>query len=115
MQQPREILGKVVRDARARLGLTQSKVAEDIGRSERTIIKIEHGQGNLKLDALFPLIRELKIDPTEVFYPENDPNDPAIQQLHLTIKDCTAEEAEVLTPIIDSVLTALRAKDQSKL
>ena len=115
MQQPREILGKVVKEARIRLGITQLSLAEKIGKSERTVIKIEGGTSNLKMDALYPLIRELKIDPTEVFYPENDPNDPAIQQLHLTIKDCTAEEAGVLTSIIDSVLTALRAKDQSKL
>ncbi len=115
MQLPREILGKVVKDARTRLGLTQSRVAEDIGKSERTIIKIEKGQSNLKLDALYPLIRELKIDPREIFYSENEQDDPTIHQLLLTIKDCTTEEAQALTPVIDSVLTALRAKNQSEL
>ncbi len=115
MQQPPEILGKVVKDARSRLGITQLKLAEDIGKSERTVIIIEKGESNLKLDALYPLIRELKIDPREIFYSENEQDDPTIQQLLLTIKDCTAEEAKVLISIIDSVLTALRAKDQSEL
>ena len=115
MQQPTEILGKVVKEARSRLGITQLKLAEDIGKSERTVIKIEGGASNLKLDSLYPLIRVLKIDPNEVFYPEIERNDPTIQHLRLMIEDCTAEEAGVLIPVIDSVLTALRAKDPSKL
>ena len=64
MQQPTEILGKAVKKARSRLGITQLKLAEDIGKSERTVIKIEGGASNLKLDSLYPLIRVLKIDPT---------------------------------------------------
>ena len=78
-------------------------------------IKIEKGESNLKLDALFPLIRELKIDPNTIFYPENEQDDPAIEQLRQTIKDCTAEEAACLIPVINSVLSAIRAKDRSKL
>ena len=50
MQQPTEILGKAVKEARSRLGITQLKLAEDIGKSERTVIKIEGGASNLKLD-----------------------------------------------------------------
>ena len=115
MLQPPAILGKVVKDARSRRGITQLKLAEDIGKSERTVIKIEGGETNLKLDALFPLIRVLKIDPREVFYPEMEQDDPSIQQLRMMIEDCTAEEAMALIPVIDSVLTALRAKNQSKL
>lgn len=115
MQQPPEILGKAVKDARNRLGLTQLILAENIGKSERTVIKIEGGESNLKLDALYPLIRVLKIDPREVFYPEMERDDPTIQQLRLMIEDCTAEEAKVLIPVVDSVLSALRAIEQSTL
>ena len=115
MQQPPEILGKAVKDARTRLGLTQLILAENIGKSERTVIKIEGGESNLKLDALYPLIRVLKIDPREVFYPEMEREDPTIQRLRLMIEDCNAEEANVLISVIDSVLTALRSKEQSKL
>ena len=115
MQQPPEILGKVVKEVRNRRGVTQLNLAEKIGKSERTVIKIEKGESNLKLDALFPLIRELKIDPNTIFYPENEQDDPAIEQLRQTIKNCTAEEAACLIPVINSVLSAIRAKDRSKL
>ena len=63
MQQPTEILGKAVKEARSRLGITQLKLAEDIGKSERTVIKIEGGASNLKLDSLYPLIRVMRSYP----------------------------------------------------
>ena len=94
-------LGVAVRKARKDLGLTQVKLAEMTGIDSRTIIKIEGCEGNPMLENLYPLIRVLKIDPWEVFYPE----------LQLLLKECSDEEIASLLPICQVALSVLKSKD----
>ena len=53
MQEMRENLGKVFRDARKRKGMTQEELAEQIGVQTRMILEIENGRGNPRFDNLF--------------------------------------------------------------
>lgn len=107
-------LGVAVRKARKDLGLTQVKLAEMTGIDSRTIIKIEGCEGNPMLENLYPLIRVLKIDPWEVFYPELQQRDAAFRQLQLLLKECSDEEIASLLPICRAALSVLKSDNSIK-
>lgn len=104
-------LGDAVRRARMKLDLTQSEVAESIDVDVRTVLNIENSKGNPKMEVLYPLVRVLKIDAKEIFYPEMQRESPAISQLRLLIEDCSEKEAAAMIPVLKSVLAALRDKN----
>ena len=87
-----EQLGEVVKSARAKTAYTQAHVAELSGIDNRTVLNIENNKGNPKLEVLYPLIRTLQIDPTEIFYPETQRNSPALNQLRIIIEGCSEED-----------------------
>lgn len=102
-------LGDAVKRARGKLGLTQSEVADAIHIDGRTVLNIENYKGNPKMEVLYPLVRVLKIDASEIFNPEMRRNSPALRQLRIMIEECSEEEAESLIPIFQSVLSVLRS------
>ena len=104
-------LGDVVKSARKRMDLTQNEVADSIDVDVRTIINIENFKGNPKLEVLYPLIRSLKIDSREIFYPEMQRESPALRQLRLLVEDCSEEEAAAIIPVLQAVVSALRDKN----
>ena len=104
-------LGDVIKSARKRMDLTQNEVADSIDVDVRTIINIENYKGNPKLEVLYPLIRSLKIDSREIFYPEMQRESPALRQLRLLVEDCSEEEAATIIPVLQSVIAALRDKN----
>ena len=104
-------LGDVVKAARKRMDLTQNEVANSIDVDVRTVINIENYKGNPKLEVLYPLIRSLKIDAREIFFPEMQRESQALRQLRLLVEDCSEEEAATLIPVLQSVVSALRDKD----
>ncbi len=103
-------LGKVVRKARLAHGLTQEQLAELIGIDQRTILNIENHKGNPKFELLFPLIRTLKIDPSEIFYPELQDSKPALHQLQALLSDCSEDEAQDLLALCQSALPIFQAR-----
>jgi len=115
MQEFSRPLGDVVKRARGELDLTQAQVAGRIDKDTRTIMNIENYKGNPKMEVLYPLVRALKIDPREIFHPEMQRESPAIRQLRFLIEDCTEQEAATLLPVIDSVLSALRAGNPQRI
>lgn len=115
MQDYSHPLGDAVKIARSELGLTQEQVASQINADPRTIMNIENYKGNPKLKTLFPLIRTLKIDAREIFNPEMQRESPAIRQLRFLIEECSEQEAAALLPVIQSVLSTLRAKEATKI
>lgn len=104
-------LGDAIRQTRTGLGLTQNDVANLIHIDGRTILNIENYKGNPKMEVLYPLIRALKVDPIQIFYPEINRLSPEIEQLRLIIEDCSDKEAVVLITVIKTVLSVLRNND----
>ena len=104
-----EILGDIVKKARSGLELTQSEVAERIDVDVRTILNIENHKGNPKLEVLFPLIRELKIDPSTIFYPEMDHNRAGIVQMNQLLSKCSDQEVDALLTICENILSVMRS------
>lgn len=104
-------LGDVVKRARGRFNLTQMEIANSIHVDSRTVLNIENYKGNPKLEVLYLLVRILRIDANEIFYPEINRNSPGLRQLRLMIEDCSESEAEALIPIFKSVLSVLRSTE----
>ena len=104
-------LGDAVKNARYQLGLTQNQVADMADVDVRTVMSIENYKANPQMKVLYPLIRTLRIDAQGVFHPELGRETPALQQLRLLVGECSEREAETLIPVLESVLSALRAKE----
>ena len=104
-------LGDTVKRARGKLNMTQSDVAASANIDVRTVLNIENYKDNPKMEVLYPLVRQLNIDPNELFYPELQRNSPALNQLRLLVEQCNEDEATSLIPIFQSVLSALRTSD----
>jgi len=113
MQEFSRPLGDTIKKARGELGLTQNQVADKIDVDVRTVMNIENYKGNPKMEILYPLIRALKIDCREIFYPEVQLENPAIQNLRFLVDQCSEEEANALIPVVESVLSALRSRPSS--
>ena len=92
-------------------GLTQLQVADMADIDVRTVMNIENYKANPKMEVLYPLVRALRIDARTIFTPELQRESPALQQLRLMVEECSEQEAEALIPVMESVLSALRAKD----
>jgi len=105
-------LGEVVLRERKAQKITQAQLAELIGTTEQTIRKTEHGNSNLQMSVLFPLIRALHIDPVEVFYPETSQERSAKKQLDMLIADFSDDEINLMLPILQASLEALRSKEK---
>ena len=100
-------LGDAVLRARGASKLTQSQVAAMIEKDSRTVLNIEKYEGNPKLEVLYPLVRSLRIDPREIFYPERQLDSPAIRHLRMLIDSCNEYDAEKLIPVVESMLSVL--------
>ena len=99
MQEYSRSLGDVIKRARGKLGLTQNEVADAADIDVRTVLNIENYKGNPKMEVLYPLVRDLKIDAREIFNPEIQRESPALRQLRLLIEECSEEEAEAIIPV----------------
>lgn len=102
------VLGDVVKVAREQTGLTQAELAATISRDTRTVLNIENYKGNPKLEVLYPLVRALRIDSREIFYPEMRCDSPALRQLRLLVADCSDEEATAIIPVLQAAIQMVR-------
>lgn len=108
-------LGNAIRRSRLKMGLTQVGVAERIGIDQRTVLNIENGNGNPKMEILYPLVRTLEVDPWEIFYSELENDNESLRKLQIMLKDCSNDEIAILLPIIDAAIAAVKGKGRDSL
>lgn len=106
-----QALADSVKNARQKTGWTQAGVADQISIDSRTVLNIENCNGNPKLEILYPLVRTLKIDPWDIFYPEVKNSSSAARKMQLLLDGCTSEEIEALLPVCEAVLAVLKSKN----
>ena len=112
MSEYAESLSNALRAARTKLQLTQSQVAELAGVGERTILNIENGKGNPKMEVLYALIRALNLDANAIFYPEaSQSNQPSHELMHF-LAQRSEKELDDLLPICKTCV-AVMAKGQT--
>lgn len=97
-------LGRAVYKKRKALKLTQTELAERTGVTEQTIRKIEHGNGNPQLSVLGPLIKDLQIDPAEIFYSQVSRENGVRKPLDLLLSECTDRQIMELFPVFKAVI-----------
>lgn len=110
-----ESLSCVVKDARLRLGYTQSQLAEKVGVEVRTVMHIENGIGNPTWEVVFPLIRALEIDPRAIFYPELNREDEAMSHMQILLSRCSEDDIRSLIPICEAVLSVFHERNGIKI
>lgn len=73
--------GRLVRDHRRRLGLTQEQLADHVGLSRTSITNVEQGRQKVLLHQMFALAESLQIRP-EVLLPARAPSEvsPRIEE-----------------------------------
>ena len=103
-------LGESIYRNRKRQKMTQAELAEKAGVTEQTIRKIEHGEGNPQLDVLCALVTTLMIDPSEIFYPQTDPEDSARKELEILLGDCSDEQIRDLLPVVEAALRLIKGR-----
>ena len=108
-------LATAVREARTKLGLSQEKLAENLGFDNRTILNIEAGRGNPKFEKLYPIIIYLKIPAQKIFYPDTNNSTPNRQDLLAMLNDCKEQEALNLLPPVRYMRELLRKQDNPAL
>lgn len=97
-------LGRAVYRKRKALKLTQAELAERTGVTEQTIRKIEHGSGNPQLSVLGPLISDLQIDPTEIFYLQESSETAVKRPLDILLSECSDRQLVELLPVFKAVI-----------
>lgn len=106
-------LGDAIRKGRRQAGLTQKEVSIMLDMDYRTLQNIETYKGNPSMEKLYALIRLLKIDSQEVFYPELAQSSQSVKRLRLLLSDCSEDEADVLIPVVLAVLSGLRKNGEA--
>lgn len=104
----RVCLGNVIKDARTAKKLTQREVANLADVDVRTVLNIENFKGNPKIEVLFPLVRVLGIDPTEIFYPDIKRDSPALRDIQIMLSECSEQELSTLLTVFEAMLTVIR-------
>ena len=112
MQKTRNNLGKVFRAARKRKGMTQEKLAEQIGVQTRMILEIENGRGNPRFDSLFAAMRLLDIPSRDIFYYDRTISD-STERFFLELSAFSEVEQRIALSAARAVLEQFRAEKKS--
>lgn len=106
-------LADAVKRARDRMNLSQRQLAEQIGVGQKTIDNIENARTNSKIETIAMVVRHLRIDPMEIFYPETLHASDSKEQLRMLTSQCSENEAMWLMTVLPNLLIILR-KDEPR-
>ncbi|MDY4819142.1 MAG: helix-turn-helix transcriptional regulator [Bacilli bacterium] len=104
MQNTLEILGDVIKSSRQRSEITMEELAYKIGVTERYLYRIENENKKPSFDVLFRLIRELSIDPDEIFYPEKQSFAPETNHFIHMLYTCDERSITISKEILKILL-----------
>ena len=111
MHDYQRILGDRVRKERKKRGLTQSQLAAIVSSNKRTILDIENGQGNPKLETLFAILSTSNIDPYPIFFPNLPERSEALTQLIQLLRDCSEEQIRLMTSVVIATMEFSKASN----
>jgi transcriptional regulator with XRE-family HTH domain len=104
-------LGKVVQQLRKEKGLTQTELAQKIGKSMRLITYFERGVANVSLDTLYDIAKALDVPVSEIFLrSENKLQDPNITLLMSQVEELSSKDQAVILDIIATYLAHKKKK-----
>ena len=105
---PYKRLAKQCKRIRKYHRLTQPMMAERLNTSTRSIQNMEAATHQTNFDTLYELCKEFDLDPRTVFCPEKINLPDYLLDLNRLISGCSEYESSILTPIVTTVLDAIR-------
>lgn len=106
-----DLLGERMKSARESRGYTREQLSERSGVSERYIVAIEN-EGNIpKIPVLNDLLRGLGVSADFIFYPEQEADNPQLDQLIRLYYACDARERQVILDLVNSLIDSREEKD----
>lgn len=110
VQNQPDTLGTVIKSAREKAGLTVEALCEKIGITERYLYRIENEGKKPRYDVLYKLIRELSIEPNNIFYPEKQSEDSEIGELLRMLAACDTRALQVIKATVRAFIDSFSAK-----
>ena len=95
-------VGGRLKEVREDQGLTKTALAQKVGLDPSQITKIENGQSNPSLDALFRICETLNITPAEFFTIDDQQLSPDLRKLLNTSKHLTVKQLSLLSDFLET-------------
>ena len=104
MQNQHEILGEIIKNARAKADMTVETLANKVGVTERFIYRIENEGKKPSYEILYKLIRELAIVPDQIFFPEKQVQESEMESLVRMLYSCDERSIQIIKATIKAAL-----------
>ena len=104
MQNQHEILGEIIKNARAKADMTVETLANKVGVTERFIYRIENEGKKPSFDVLYKLIRELSIIPDQIFFPEKLTENSEMESIVRMLYNCDERSLRIIKATIIAAL-----------
>lgn len=104
VQNQYEILGEIIKNARAKADMTVETLANKVGVSERFIYRIENEGKKPSYEILYKIIRVLAIVPDQIFFPEKQVEESEIESLIRMLYSCDECSMQIIKATIKAAL-----------
>lgn len=98
-----EQLGKAIKNARVKNGLSQEQLAELLGVSPSHIKHMESGLRKPSVENLFQLVKILHFSLDALVQPEQQGMDERALEIQMLLTDCTPPQLELVSDLIRAV------------
>lgn len=100
-------IGEKLFQARKRMGLTQSEVAETAGLSDRTYADIERGHVNMRIETFIQICNALHVTPNDILTEQHISVKDRQAELQERLSLCTPNETETVLQLLSVYLDSL--------
>ncbi len=107
MDLDKDVLGRVIKEARNNKNLTVEEVAEKVNVTPRHIGAIENENKKPSYEVLYSLIRLLDISPDLIFYPERPTKDNEIENLVRLLYNCDEHTKKLVNETVKATVKAI--------
>ncbi len=95
-----QIFSKNLKQLRKATNLSQRNFSEKAEIGEKSLIRLEKGQGGIKFATLEKLAKALDVPPSAFFTDEDSSQDLAVQKIQHAIKDLSEEKLKIVYNLI---------------
>ncbi len=100
--------GAVLRKYRKLRGLTQEKLAEMMGVSERGIMYLENGKYYPEFETLYRLVRMLNIPPESIFNLDGETDETTLESFTSLLRSCKADDQRIVLATAQTLVDQLK-------
>lgn len=101
------VIGNRLLEIRKKAGLTQARVAEKAGLSDRTYAEIERGTTNMRIETLLRICEALKVTPDEIFTNKEDEIKLEEKSVFEKFEKCSAHEKKTALSLLEIYFKSL--------